>query len=190
MGRPCCLFEENSRNIIFEEEHLTFSMDNVFSPQGRQENIYNFIAKETIEDVLNGYNGTIFAYGQTGSGKTYTMFGPDLYDTELMGIIPRAARHIFQKINNCELEVDFEIRCSMLEIYKEKLSDLLPENPNNELKIKESPTRGIYVAGLNEIVTLYIYIYYLYIVRGIRRRDPGFDRGRERDAACIGDSCE
>ena len=32
--------------------------------------------KGGVEDVLSGYNATIFAYGQTGSGKTFTMFGP------------------------------------------------------------------------------------------------------------------
>ena len=46
------------------------------------------MARDTIEDVLSGYNGTIFAYGQTSSGKTFTMYG-DIYDEESKGIIPR-----------------------------------------------------------------------------------------------------
>ena len=50
------------------------------------------VGKETIDDIMEGYNGTIFAYGQTGSGKTYTMYGQDIFDEELMGIVPRAAR--------------------------------------------------------------------------------------------------
>ena len=54
-----------------------------------QSEIYDVIGKETIEDVLNGYNGTIFAYGQTGSGKTHTMYG-SIYDPEHRGVIPRA----------------------------------------------------------------------------------------------------
>ena len=45
-----------------------------------------------LEDIMYGYNGTIFAYGQTGSGKTFTMYGDDMFDEENMGLIPRAAR--------------------------------------------------------------------------------------------------
>lgn len=56
------------------------------------------MGKDTIEDILNGYNGTIFAYGQSGSGKTFTMYG-ELDDEELRGIIPRAAEDIFSYIN-------------------------------------------------------------------------------------------
>jgi kinesin family protein 5 len=45
-----------------------------------------------IEDIMTGYNGTIFAYGQTGSGKTFTMYGEDIFNDNFMGIVPRAAR--------------------------------------------------------------------------------------------------
>ena len=54
-----------------------------------QSEMFDLIGLETINDVLNGYNGTIFAYGQTGSGKTYTMFGEILND-QFAGIIPRS----------------------------------------------------------------------------------------------------
>jgi kinesin family protein 5 len=54
-----------------------------------QEKVFEKMGYETIIDVLNGYNGTIFAYGQTGSGKTYTMFG-NIHDPEEGGIIPRS----------------------------------------------------------------------------------------------------
>ena len=37
--------------------------------------MFEATASQTVQDVLNGYNGTIVAYGQTGSGKTYTMVG-------------------------------------------------------------------------------------------------------------------
>lgn len=70
-------------------ENLIFSFDRVFKPDSQQLEVYDFVGKETIEDVLNGYNGTIFAYGQTGSGKTHTMYG-DIYDPDLKGVIPRA----------------------------------------------------------------------------------------------------
>ena len=74
---------------------------------------------------MEGYNGTIFAYGQTGSGKTFTMMGSDIHDMDLQGIIPRSVNFVFQEIENVDIETDFTIRCSMLEIYKERLNDLL-----------------------------------------------------------------
>ena len=52
-------------------------------------NIYNCVGKETLNDVLDGYNGTIFTYGQSGSGKTYTLYGSDIYVDSEKGLIPR-----------------------------------------------------------------------------------------------------
>ena len=70
-------------------ENQIFTLDRFFRPDCTQAAIYDFIGKETIEDVLNGYNGTVFAYGQTGSGKTHTMYG-SMHDPELKGLIPRS----------------------------------------------------------------------------------------------------
>lgn len=50
-----------------------FVFDRVFPMHTPQVDIFEYSIKNTVEDVLQGYNGTIFAYGQTGSGKTYTM---------------------------------------------------------------------------------------------------------------------
>ena len=55
-----------------------------------QKKFYDNVVTQTIKDCLNGYNGTIFTYGQSGAGKTFSMFGPDIYNQELKGIIPRA----------------------------------------------------------------------------------------------------
>lgn len=112
------------------------------------------MAKEIIEDVLNGYNGTIFAYGQTGSGKTHTMYG-DFHDEEKKGIIPRAAKHIFDFIEKCEWDVEYTIEASMLEIYRETLNDLLAIS-KTDLKIKEDPQKGIHVGNLTQVVRIII----------------------------------
>lgn len=127
----------------------TFIYDKVYSPATEQEEIFEFVGKPIIQDVLTGYNGTVFAYGQTGSGKSHTMMGLDIYDPETQGIIPRASGMIFQSLNELAKDVVCTIKCSMLEIYKETLKDLLGNNCSN-LKIKESPLRGIYVQGLSE----------------------------------------
>ena len=102
---------------------------------------------------MTGYNGTIFAYGQTGSGKTFTMYGEDIFNDNFMGIVPRAARQIFDFIRDQDLEVEYTIRVQMVEIYKESLRDLLHNTKEKapELKIKEDPKRGTYVEGLQDV---------------------------------------
>ncbi len=140
----------NDKSVVTLPDSNIWTFDAVFREHSKQEEIYNFLAKETIDDVLTGYNGTIFAYGMTSSGKTYTMYG-DLYDEGLQGIIPRASHHFFDHIRKLEDDVEFVIKCSMLEIYKETLYDLL-NNRAHDLKIKEDPRKGIYVHGLTEIV--------------------------------------
>ncbi|CAG9328770.1 unnamed protein product [Blepharisma stoltei] len=128
----------------------SFTLDHIFTPQSTQSEVYELLGKPTIEDVLSGYNGTIFAYGQTGSGKTHTMMGKDIFDEEFRGVIPRAASQIFETVNSDYGEVEYTLKCSMLEIYKETLRDLLQHQHVN-LKIKQCPRRGIYVHGLTEV---------------------------------------
>lgn len=67
-----------------------FNFDAVYNGSTNQSSFYKEIASPTIEEVLKGYNGTIFTYGQSGSGKTYTIFGDDIFDDHKKGIIPRS----------------------------------------------------------------------------------------------------
>jgi kinesin family protein 5 len=127
----------------------TFTFDHVFPPSALQSEVYATLGEPTIEDVLTGYNGTIFAYGQSGSGKTFTMMGPDIYDEDLRGLTPRAAAKVFEYVARADPEVEFTLKCSMLEIYKETLRDLL-NSEACDLKIKEDPRRDIYVQNLTE----------------------------------------
>ena len=69
--------------------HYPISLDRIFSSDTEQHLIYHEAASRTVMDVLNGYNGTIFTYGQSGSGKTFTMYGADIYNEHLKGIVPR-----------------------------------------------------------------------------------------------------
>ena len=70
-------------------QNLDYTLDKIFNINSTQSEIFTDVAKSTIDDVLNGFNGTIFAYGQSGTGKTYTIYGTDLYN-ESKGIIPRS----------------------------------------------------------------------------------------------------
>lgn len=114
--------------------------------------MYNQAANDTVVQVLNGYNGTILSYGQTGAGKSYSMFGADISDQDQKGIIPRSGDHIFRHITQeSNPDLEWSIRCSFLEIYNESVNDLLARGAEHEnLKIRESPDRGIYVQGAAE----------------------------------------
>lgn len=103
-------------------------------------------AYDLINDVLNGFNCTIFAYGQTGTGKTFTMEGiPG--DLEYKGIIPRSIEMILS--NLIKSGNQYEILVSFLEIYKEELRDLL--KPSNQLKIIDDAQKGVICQNLEEI---------------------------------------
>lgn len=123
-----------------------FHFDKIFMPDAPQESVFEFVGKPIAEDVMAGYNGTVLAYGQTGSGKTFTMMGAE--DNDSQGLIPRAAHHIFETILNADPEFVYTITCSMLEIYKETLRDLL--DPSDiKLSIK-GDAEGVYIEGLTE----------------------------------------
>ena len=72
-GRPCTV-QANA------DKKNTFRFNHVFDENSTQQDVYDVAAKPILDQVLKGYNGTIFAYGQTASGKTYTMQGIDHYD--------------------------------------------------------------------------------------------------------------
>ena len=115
--------------------------------------MFNESAKDTVDEVVNGFNGTFFAYGQTGSGKSFSMFGPDSGNDDVRGIIPRSSQRIFQKILSDQSDTNYVVKCSFLEIYNEQIRDLLNPSQTN-LQVRESPQRGIYVGDATETVCI------------------------------------
>ncbi|KAL4700315.1 hypothetical protein H8959_014319 [Pygathrix nigripes] len=120
-----------------------YVFDRVFPPNTTQEQVYHACAMQIVKDVLAGYNGTIFAYGQTSSGKTHTMEGK-LHDPQLMGIIPRIARDIFNHIYSMDENLEFHIKVSYFEIYLDKIRDLLDVTKTN-LSVHEDKNRVPFV---------------------------------------------
>ncbi|PTB68212.1 kinesin-like protein [Trichoderma citrinoviride] len=121
----------------------TYSFDRVFSPAADQSMVFDDVVKPILEEMLAGYNCTIFAYGQTGTGKTYTMSG-DMSDTLGMlsdeaGIIPRVLQQLFDKLEN--ENTDNCVKCSFIELYNEELRDLLSTDENTKLKIYDDASR-------------------------------------------------
>ncbi|KAI0079935.1 kinesin-domain-containing protein [Panus rudis PR-1116 ss-1] len=151
----------------------TYPFDMVFGPEADQAMIYYDVVSPMLEEVLQGYNCTLFAYGQTGTGKTYTMQG-DLNPTPMgnpsasAGMIPRVLFKLFHQLESSGL--DYSVKISFVELYNEELRDLLaPElsapigtaqpmgkgagqsEGQGALKIfDDSSKKGVFIQGLEE----------------------------------------
>ena len=136
-----------------DEKSRDFPFDYAFNTDTTQTLVYEKCAIRSVNDVVDGYNGTIFAYGQTGAGKSWSMMGKK-EDEELKGIIPRAAQDIFSRVDSDASGTEFKVTCSYLQVYREQIGDLLSDGSGGKradnLSVREHPSRGIYVDGLTE----------------------------------------
>ncbi|TMW65032.1 hypothetical protein Poli38472_009199 [Pythium oligandrum] len=151
-----------------------FAFDRVFSESSTQDEVFEFVGAPITRACLQGYNGTIFAYGQTGSGKTFTMQGPDdVIDAEsrrlsekemgLRGLVPRVFDYLFQDgvahatqtQGGSVTSVQHTFACSFLEIYNERVYDLLDHGSTRDsagLTLRENGRKGVFVEGMIESV--------------------------------------
>ncbi|KAI9138283.1 P-loop containing nucleoside triphosphate hydrolase protein, partial [Paraphysoderma sedebokerense] len=146
--------DENSNNSskrTFVYDRCFDSIDENNENFAGQETVFETIGKPLLEHAFDGYNVCLFAYGQTGSGKSYTMMGFN----GAQGVIPRACNYLFERLykeqeNDPDLSINIEV--SYLEIYCEKVRDLL--NPNNKanLRVREHPIMGPYVEDLARLI--------------------------------------
>ncbi|KAK4228733.1 putative kinesin-like protein unc-104 [Podospora fimiseda] len=135
---------------VFAFDRSYWSFDKDAPNYAGQQNLFQDLGLPLLDNAFQGYNNCIFAYGQTGSGKSYSMMG---YGKEA-GIIPMICQDMFRRIN--EMQQDKNLRCtvevSYLEIYNERVRDLLnPANKGN-LKVREHPSTGPYVEDLAKLV--------------------------------------
>ncbi|CAL9151481.1 unnamed protein product [Musa hybrid cultivar] len=138
----------SGNSIYLPSQSTKFEFDRIFGEDCKTVDVYEARTKEIVASAVSGFNGTVFAYGQTNSGKTHTMRG----SVAEPGIIPLAVHDLFLSIQE-DIDREFLVRMSYMEIYNEEINDLLaPEH--RKLQIHENLERGIYVAGLREeIVT-------------------------------------
>ncbi len=87
----------------------------------------------------------IMAYGQTGSGKTFTMMGP----ANNMGVNRRAIRELLTLCQK-STDIDYVIKVSLMEVYNEKIFDLLTGDRSKSLEVHQMPSGSVYVADLVE----------------------------------------
>ncbi|GMM33449.1 Smy1 protein [Saccharomycopsis crataegensis] len=146
-------FQSDTSIVVnYVDQFSSFTFDRIFPPEATQQDIFDYSINETVQDVLQGYNGTILAYGQTGSGKTYTMMGKSIDDAEQRGLIPRIADTIFDLIMLSSSDIEYTVGVSYMEIYMEKIRDLLDDSGNStNLHIHEDKENGVHVKGLSRV---------------------------------------
>ncbi|KAK1581177.1 hypothetical protein Q3G72_003808 [Acer saccharum] len=171
----------SSDSLSVGDRKLTF--DSVFDSNSNQEDIFQSVGVPLVENALAGYNATVLSYGQTGSGKTYTMWGPpsamveDPAPRSNQGIVPRIFQKLFSEIqreqeNSDGKQINYQCRCSFLEIYNEQIGDLLDPTQRN-LEIKDDPKNGLYVENLTEeYVTSYEDVTQI-LIKGLSSRKVG-----------------
>ncbi|XP_072263330.1 kinesin-like protein KIF13B [Pyxicephalus adspersus] len=114
-----------------------------------QDVVFQCLGENILQNAFEGYNACIFAYGQTGSGKSYTMMGT----ADQPGLIPRLCSTLFERTQKEETdELSFKVEVSYMEIYNEKVRDLLdPKGSRQSLKVREHKVLGPYVDGLSKL---------------------------------------
>ncbi|OVA18500.1 Kinesin [Macleaya cordata] len=134
----------SGNSISISNQSTKFEFDRIFGEECKTTEVYEARTKDIVSAAVRGFNGTVFAYGQTNSGKTHTMRG----SASEPGVIPLAVRDLFRILQE-DVDREFLLRMSYMEIYNEEINDLLaPEH--RKLQVHESLERGIFVAGLRE----------------------------------------
>ncbi|XP_052888776.1 kinesin-like protein Klp98A isoform X2 [Anopheles moucheti] len=132
----------------FTFDHSYWSVDEHDPHFTPQETVFDDLGTEIVDCAFQGYNACVFAYGQTGSGKTFTMMGTP----EAQGLIPRICRSLFARMKLGQEEgTGYKTQCSYLEIYNERVKDLLgPSGAGHGLRVREHRTLGPYVESLSQ----------------------------------------
>eukprot|EP01060_Flectonema_neradi_P032843 TRINITY_DN5324_c1_g1_i1.p1 TRINITY_DN5324_c1_g1~~TRINITY_DN5324_c1_g1_i1.p1 ORF type:complete len:592 (+),score=90.26 TRINITY_DN5324_c1_g1_i1:1646-3421(+) len=151
------------RNLQFTFDHLLWSAgtppsseietedssDEEFCPRNAsQTDVYKRIGSPVVDTTLAGFNSCVFAYGQTGSGKTYTMMGDST--PEGKGLLPRITEELFHRSSLfSSKKATFEV--SFMEIYCEKVKDLLKASEYASLRVRQHPVKGVFVEGIERV---------------------------------------
>jgi kinesin family protein 1 len=138
---------EGPKTFAFDRSYWSF--DKKAPNYAGQDNLFSDLGVPLLDNAFQGYNNCIFAYGQTGSGKSYSMMG---YGKEY-GVIPRICQDMFERIR--KIQEDKNLTCtvevSYLEIYNERVRDLLNPSNKGNLKVREHPSTGPYVEDLAKL---------------------------------------
>ncbi|KAI3683761.1 hypothetical protein L1987_84276 [Smallanthus sonchifolius] len=169
------------QNVANKQVDKVFTFDKVFGPKAQQRSIYDQAIYPIVNEVLEGFNCTVFAYGQTGTGKTYTMEGGMRNKGGELpaeaGVIPRAVRQIFDTLE--AQNADYSMKVTFLELYNEEIVDLLTtedytrsleERQKKPISLMEDGKGCVFVRGLEEEVVYSANDIYNLLERGAAKR--------------------
>ncbi|CAN0926737.1 Kinesin-like protein KIN-5D [Linum grandiflorum] len=169
------------QNTAHKQIDKNYQFDKVFGPTCEQKLLFDSAVTPIVNEVLEGYNCTIFAYGQTGTGKTYTMEGGMVAeDGEFpsdAGIIPRAVQQIFEVLE--ARSEDYSMKVTFLELYNEEIMDLLDpdesptssdEKPKKPIALLEDGKGGVFIRGLEQELVSSAKEIYKILEKGSARR--------------------
>ncbi|XP_058254155.1 kinesin-like protein KIF13B isoform X3 [Hemibagrus wyckioides] len=142
--------DSRSQPKVFAYDYCFWSMDESEKEKfAGQDMVFQCLGESLLHNAFQGYNACIFAYGQTGSGKSYTMMG----SADQPGLIPRLCSSLFERtVQHQREEESFTVEVSYMEIYNEKVRDLLdPKGSRQALKVREHKVLGPYVDGLSRL---------------------------------------
>ncbi|KAM8762307.1 kinesin-like protein KIF13B isoform 4-T4 [Acanthopagrus schlegelii] len=142
--------DSRSQSKVFAYDYCFWSMDETDKENfAGQEVVFQCLGESLLRNAFQGYNACIFAYGQTGSGKSYTMMGSG----DQPGLIPRLCSALFERTQTeGRKEESFTVEVSYMEIYNEKVRDLLdPKGGRQPLRVREHKVLGPYVDGLSRL---------------------------------------
>lgn len=161
---------QNTLSAVGDVTRTAYSFDRVFTSTSSSREVYECSTQRVVEGVLAGINGTVFAYGQTGSGKTFTM----------SAITRMAVVDMFDRIA-VDSENKYTLKFSIIELYCEKVKDLLRED-KVDLRLTEDPVRGWIVDGVTEAVIESPEQFNRLLMQGEARRATGVTAMNERSS--------
>lgn len=129
-GFSCLEYSNTAIEVFTTLGQYPFECDHVFDENSSQSELFDYCARPHVNDALAGINSTILAFGQTGSGKTYSIEG-DLNNSMKIGLVPRAMIALFEAAGEKGASIEFNFRISYVEIYNEKIIDLLADTGSN-----------------------------------------------------------
>lgn len=140
--------DHGAKTFAFDKSYWSFNRDDPHF--AGQDNLFADLGIPLLDNAFQGYNNCIFAYGQTGSGKSYSMMG---YGQEY-GVIPKICQTMFERIDRIHQDPNLKctVEVSYLEIYNERVRDLLNPATKGNLKVREHPSTGPYVEDLAKLV--------------------------------------
>lgn len=142
----------------------TYAFDRVFGPESDQQMIFDMGVSNSLKEMFEGYNCTVFAYGQTGTGKTHTMLGeftlptespdlrkvPQIKPEDQWGVIPRTIYELFELFKQ-DTSKEYSVKLSFIELYNEELRDLLtPDEDTRKVRIYEE-SGNVTIHGMEEV---------------------------------------